>query len=50
MKDLQDFDKCFERMRKFAVVWFIFCALLGLGLGSFVIWVIVKLMQYNGVI
>lgn len=46
-KDFKDFDKC---MKKFAIGWFVFSAVASLSLLGFVIWVVIKFMQHNGVI
>lgn len=35
---------------KFFIAWFAFCVILGLGLIGFGIWVVIKLLQFWGII
>lgn len=46
----QNFDKTFDRAKKFAFGWFIFCAIGAVASSAFGVWVIVKLLQHYGVI
>ncbi len=51
MRDFdKEFDRDFARMKKWGIVYGIFSIIIGLGLMSFGIWVIIMLMQFFGVI
>lgn len=47
---MDDFDRSFNRMRRFAIGWFIFCAVAGVSLLGFGLWVVVKVLGHFGVI
>jgi len=48
--NFDDFDKRFDRARRFAVIWMVFCGVAGFGSLIFVGWVIVKLLTHFGVV
>ena len=47
---MDNFDKQFESMRRWAVVGSIVSTILGLSVVVFIGWVIVKVMQYHGIV
>lgn len=46
----QKFDRDFERAQKWGIVGFIISAALGFGVLGFIVWVIIMLLQFFGVI
>lgn len=49
-KKFDDFDEKFRRAQKWYLFTWCFFATLGLGLIGFIIWVIVRIMQYFGIV
>lgn len=49
-RKVDDFDRDFDRMKKVGIAFSVISTLIFIGLAGFVIWVIVMLMRFYGVI
>jgi len=49
-RNFDDFDKKFQRTERFIFVVWIAYAVFGCGITGFGVWVVIKLLQYFGVI
>jgi len=49
-KKFEDFDEKFKRVEKFAVVWAIIVALLALGFLGSGVYVVIRILQYFGIL
>ena len=49
-KDLDDFDKNFNRMQKFAIGWFIFVGLLAIAILGSIGFVVYELLSFFGIL
>lgn len=49
MRD-NDFDNHFESMKRTAIVGFVSACLVNIAIFSFIVWVVVKVMQHFGII
>jgi len=47
---MKDFDRMFNMSMKFIIGWFIFCAIAGIAIISFIVWLIIVLLSNFGVI